>query len=127
MLKNIIPSEWKTDVYYELVFDDGHNNGYGFPCDKSGNLFDMQDCARENLEWAKAHPEKFKRFGVVVTYKNRYREPAHGTCSCGREVVLEDIYCGACECECGRWYNLYGQELLAPEFWEEDTGDDEWF
>ena len=32
MLKNYIPSKYKTITTYELVFDDGHNNGFGFPC-----------------------------------------------------------------------------------------------
>ena len=36
-------------------------------------------------------------------------------------VYLYDRYRAACQCpKCGRWYNLFGQELLPPEMWEED-------
>ena len=52
---------------------------------------------------------------------NGYREPAHGICRCGEEVTLIDEYMGSCQCEnCGQWYNLFGQELLPPNQWEED-------
>lgn len=28
---------------------------------------------------------------------------------------------GACQCpKCGKWYNIFGQALLDPEFWEDD-------
>ena len=36
MLTNIIRGEYVTEVRYELAFDDGHGNGYGFPCDANG-------------------------------------------------------------------------------------------
>jgi hypothetical protein len=27
---------------------------------------------------------------------------------------------GACQCEnCGQWYNIFGQELIDPEYWED--------
>ena len=49
-------------------------------------------------------------------------EPAVGRCSCGAEVILDtDDYMGAVECEeCGQWYNLFGQALVDPEYWEEE-------
>ena len=128
MLKNFANSEVKTIVEYELCFDDGENNGFGFPCDKHGNLFpEMQDAARRNLAYCLKHPEKFKRYNKVVRYTRKFREPAHGTCSCGREVFLYGGYYGATACECGRWYNLFGQELLPPEQWEDDPSEsDAW-
>lgn len=46
--------------------------------------------------------------------------PAVGKCSCGREVILDADYSGAVQCGCGRWYNLFGQELRDPRYWEED-------
>ena len=49
-----------------------------------------------------------------------YINPAVGLCSCGKEVVLDSDYQGAVRCECGRWYNLFGQELRDPKYWEED-------
>lgn len=128
MLTNIKERERKTDTWYELVFDDGRNNGFSFPCDEAGTpAKGLMQAAIDNLEYAKAHPEKFVRYNKVVKCKNTYIEPAHGTCSCGREVYLIDEYYGACSCDCGKWYNLYGQELTPPEFWENDPCEDEWF
>ena len=49
--------------------------------------------------------------------------PALGLCSCGKEVVLESDYNGAVQCECGKWYNVFGQELIDPKYWEDD---DDW-
>lgn len=122
MLKNMTRPERKEHIQYELVFDDGANNGFGFPCDADGNLLPgLMDAALKNLEYARQHPEKFVRFNKVVEYRRWYTEPAHGICSCGAEVELYDQYCGACSCEnCGRWYNLFGQELLPPDQWPSD-------
>jgi hypothetical protein len=55
-----------------------------------------------------------------------YMEPAVGKCICGKEVVLEGFYEGATRCECGRWYNVFGQSLLDPKYWDERDGDDDW-
>lgn len=121
MLKNYVPAEHKVVREYVLVFDDGHGNGYEFPCDSSGSLLpDVPDEARENCKRCLEHPEQFVRFDEVVEYKRKIRENAHGTCICGEEVELYDAYLGACQCpRCGRWYNLFGQELIPPEYWEE--------
>lgn len=128
MIKNYVPAEWKTHVEYELVFDDGHNNGYGFPCNESGSVVDIPPEAVANLAWCMEHPEKFVRAGEIVTYRNRYREPARGTCICGQEVILTDEYYGACQCEkCGQWYNLFGQSLLPPDEWETDPSEEEYW
>ena len=127
MLKNIIPAERVVDISYELSFDDGRHNGFGFPCDEDGNVSPtLNSAALENLEYCKAHPEKFIRYGVVDRRKQMWVNPAHGTCRCGETVELINEYCGACSCKkCGKWYNLFGQELLPPEQWESD--DEEWW
>lgn len=125
MLKNYTPPEYKTQVEYELVFDDGHNNGYGFPCDKEGQLLETEEqnpVAHENYRYCLAHPEEFERFNKVIARRYRVRENANGTCICGAEAELYNQYLGACECpKCGQWYNMFGQELLKPEFWEEEA------
>ena len=126
MIKNYVPAEWKTHVEYELVYDDGHNNGYGFPCNESGSIIDISPEAVANLAWCMEHPEKFVRAGEIVTYRNRYRAPARGICICGEKVELYDQCCGACQCpKCGQWYNLFGQSLTSPDQWEEDPYDGE--
>ena len=95
-------------------------NGFSFPCDENGNLFDdLSDSAKENFKWCLSHPEKVTDDGVV---KRRYYAtiPALNRCRCGFEFDLMDEYMGACECPaCGQWYNLFGQELNDPSMWEE--------
>ena len=55
--------------------------------------------------------------------KDGCTEPATGVCECGHRIALWDEYMGACECpHCGRWYNLFGQELNHPDTWR--NGDD---
>lgn len=131
MLKNYKQGEWKTVVEYELVFDDGHNNGFGFLCDREGTLLESEEqnpAAYGNYQNCLKHPEQFVRFNEIVRYERKYREPGHGTCICGAEVELNNQYYGACQCpECGRWYNLYGQSLLSPEQWERDPSEEEYW
>lgn len=118
MIKNFRPSEWKTRTWFELCFDDGHNNGLGFPCEEDGTPLIDNPAAQRNYEWALLHPEKFVRFNKVVRHTQEYRENPRGTCHCGEEIELWNEYLGACECpNCGRWYNLFGQELNRPETW----------
>lgn len=128
MLKNMTECEHKTEIFYELVFDDGHHNGFGFPCDANGNTSIEYQEAKDNLNWCKQHPEKFKRFNEVVRYEREYVEPVSGDCSCGERIILTDQYYGACQCpQCGKWYNLFGQELLPPDQWERDPSEEEYW
>jgi hypothetical protein len=55
-----------------------------------------------------------------VVDKRTYMNPAVGKCVCGAEVILDSDYYGAVRCDCGRWYNLFGQSLKDPKYWEED-------
>ena len=67
MLTNIIRGEYVTEVRYELAFDDGHGNGYGFPCDANGVVDEgLTPDALSNLEYCRQHPEAFKRANEVV-------------------------------------------------------------
>lgn len=128
MINSYVPAETKILVEHELVFDDGHNNGFGFPCDANGKVFDLQPETAQNLAYCLKCPQEFKRWNEVVTTKRYYKEPAHGTCVCGTEVELYDQYYGACQCpNCGRWYNLFGQSLLPPEQWERDPSEEEYW
>ena len=124
MLNNYTPSEHREVITYELVFDDGYNNGFSFPCDVNGKLLYSEKETPEaykNLRYCLEHPEEFVRFNKVVEDRHSVKYNAHGTCECGNKVVLWDQYYGACQCEkCGQWYNLFGQELLPPDLWEEE-------
>ena len=125
MLKNFVPAEEKVDVSYDLDFFYGEDSGgFGFPCDEKGNVFPFEtEEAEKNYKECMAHPERFETFAKVTKYVNHYKEPAHGTCVCGEEVYLFNQYLGGCECpNCGKWYNLFGQEMNHPSTWAD--GDD---
>lgn len=119
MIKNYVPAKMQKATAYELVFDDGHNNGFAFPCDESGNLLpELSKEAVANYQYCMAYPENFERYNKVVCRKWRYRQNATGVCSCGEKIELYDAYMGACECPyCGQWYNLFGQKLNPPDQW----------
>ena len=121
MIADYVESERKVITEYRIMFDDGGNAGYGFPCDQEGNLYDMNEDAKRNYENCLNHPEYFVRYNELVAETRSYREPAHGKCHCGETVYLTNDYMGACECpKCGQWYNVWGQELLPPEKWDDE-------
>ena len=104
----------------EFYYKDDENAGFSFPADSTGKLdtTNMSNIAIENYDWCMAHTDEM--IGPEFrTYKHTYTEPAVGRCSCGREVVLESDFAGAVRCECGRWYNIFGQELVDLKYWEE--------
>lgn len=121
MLKNYHRRERHTIVGYSLNFMYDSNSGCSFPCDPAGNvtISELSECAVQNLLDCTAHPERFTEYAVVEREERKVTDPAHGTCECGREVYLYNQFCGACECECGRWYNLFGQEVASPEQWSD--------
>lgn len=119
MLKGLVERSYKQEKYFRREFQRiGEPAGFGFSfdCDQGGKLTGKSPAQEENFAFAEAHPERFKDLGVVEHVFEKV-VPAHGRCQCGRDVQLIDEYMGACECECGRWYNLFGQELQSPEYW----------
>ena len=121
MLKNFQHSHIVENINYEISFLDEHGCGYSFPCDKDGKPKGLTDCAMENYKRCLENPKEYSVFNEVRENRNKYKEPAHGTCHCGEEVYLTNQYYGACQCEkCGQWYNMFGQELLPPDQWEEN-------
>ena len=129
MLRNYKPSHIETVVEYGLRFFQHEDGGFEFPCDAQGNLLPMTGEAKANYTWAMQHPEHFPwGYNEVHRYDRQYREPASGDCDCGEHVDLYDEYYGACQCpKCGKWYNLFGQELLPPDEWESDPSEDEYY
>jgi hypothetical protein len=109
-----------TEYYLEFYYKDDPDAGFCFPAKANGeiNLDKMCPEAIENyrqclMDGRLTEPE-------LVVDKRTYMNPAVGKCICGVEVVLDSDYAGAVRCECGRWYNLFGQELRDPKYWEED-------
>jgi hypothetical protein len=115
------------DYYIEFTYKDDPEAGFCFPAYSNGDpdLEHMSPEAQANYEAC------FKDDRLTgpefVQNKRTYMSPAVGLCTCGREVVLESTYMGATSCECGRWYNVFGQSLLDPKYWDERDGDDDWY
>lgn len=100
---------------------------YSFDCDKEGNV-DVNSLpkeAKKNYLMCINSPNRFTKH--LAHYTRKWREPARAICKCGREILLENEYKGACSCpHCERWYNMFGQEILPPELWDEDDWDDDY-
>jgi hypothetical protein len=109
-----------TEYYIEYSYKDDPDSGFRFPATKSGAPdFDrMPPEARANYE-ACLTDERLLEPEFTID-KHTYTEPAVGLCTCGREVELVSDYMGATSCDCGRWYNVFGQELRDPKYWEEE-------
>lgn len=54
----------------------------------------------------------------------RQVERVQGRCTCGRVIVVEYDEGDGFDCECGRIYNLGGQELRPRSEWEEPMEED---
>ncbi len=122
MLKIIKERTPETIVRYTIEFEykDDPTAGFCFPANSDGTpAFDkMPPEAKANYERCLTDSRLTKAEFKVD--KHTYRNPAVGRCVCGREVILEAEYMGAVQCDCGKWYNLFGQELKDPKYWEED-------
>lgn len=108
------------EYYLEFKYKDDPDAGFCFPATHLGDPdFDrMSDEAIANYQACLT--DKRLTEEEFTKHKWTYMNPAIGICSCGRDVVLECDHAGAVRCECGRWYNLFGQELRDPKYWEED-------
>lgn len=126
MLKNFIERHRVEMSETTIEFTNAEGSGFSFDCDENGNPVFGCDAARENYEDAMAHPELYpRRFNEPVTRRWSYIEPATGRCHCGETVQLVNQYYGACQCDrCGQWYNLYGDEILPPDEWEDNLEED---
>ena len=103
--------------------------GFSFPVNEKGELLNDNEYARENYRLCVAGQMVDKDSNPIIDegitrQSRKYRTNAEGRCRCGETVELYDQYMGACECpKCGQWYNLSGQELVPPRYWEENDGD----
>jgi hypothetical protein len=109
-----------TDYYLEFFYKDDQNAGFCFPANKDGTPAFDKMCPEAITNYKSCLTDDRLTEEEFTTNTHTYTEPAVGKCSCGREVVLDSDYMGAVRCDCGRWYNLFGQELRDPKYWEED-------
>lgn len=128
MLEIIKERQVRKEKSYWINFDckDDESCGFIFPAnsDESPALDKMCEEAQMNYFACEASTTKFNR--GFEEREHTIVEPAVGKCHCGCEVELDADYSwhGAVRCEkCGQWYNIFGQKLIDPEYWEEDDGD----
>lgn len=119
IIKERTPEEI-VDRYIEFLYKDDLNAGFMFPALPNGEVdFDhMTREAKDNYITCLSDDRLTKPEFKVE--KRIYMNPAVGQCVCGREVILDCGYEGAVQCECGKWYNLFGQSLIDPKYWHED-------
>ncbi len=118
MAKIIKEREWVEEIhkerFFHLIGETDQYAGIYIPLDENDNLSFTGEGMKENYEFALNHPEKYEDMGIR-TEKRRYKNDAIALCECGKEIELYDAYLGACDCPyCGRWHNLFGQELTPP-------------
>lgn len=112
-----------VDRYIEFTYKDDPNAGFVFPALPNGDP-DFKNMPKEAiLNYNNCLNDDRLDGPELRVEKREYMNPAVGKCSCGREVILDADYSGAVQCECGSWYNLFGQELRDPRYWEEDDED----
>lgn len=109
--------------YIEFFYKDDPHAGFCFPANKDGTIALDQMPPEAIANYNSCLTDDRLEGPEFTTNTHTYIEPAVGLCSCGEEVVLDADYGGAVRCECGRWYNLFGQELRDPEYWERDDDD----
>lgn len=111
------------DRYVEFKYKDDPSAGFVFPAKANGEP-DLEKMCPEAIENYRHCLMDGRLTGPeLVVDKRTYMNPAVGLCTCGKEVVLEGGYEGATQCECGRWYNLFGQSLIDPKYWYRDEDD----
>ena len=108
------------DRYIEFKYKDDPNAGFVFPALPNSEP-DFEQMSKEAiLNYNNCLNDDRLEEPEFRVEKREYMNPAVGQCVCGAEVVLDADYAGAVRCECGRWYNLFGQSLRDPKYWEED-------
>lgn len=126
-LTNMTPGERVTVPSFAHSFDwnDSPGSGFSFTCAADGSV-DLSTFAPGAVENIAAC--LFGLFDVtyvgIMDYTHSYWQPAHGTCTCGREVYLEQDYGHGIDCECGRIYNGSGSELRPRSQWEDRYDED---
>lgn len=96
-------------------------SGWQFDVNQDGEYKPMAKEVAESLQYCLDNPDKVRDEGIKKYYR-RWTEPAILECDCGEQVPLEGFTNGASQCPvCGRWYNMFGQELSGPY-----GSDEEW-
>ncbi len=116
--------QYHESVHYSLYFEyeDCEGAGYSFDCDEDGKvlLSNLTVIGARNLAKCLNGEHKVRR-GRILSFENRWVEPAIGECDCcGEEVELRGF---TNTCSCGADYNMSGDQLADRSQWGECEGD----
>ena len=111
------------EYYIEFQYKDDPDAGFCFPATVHGDPDFSKMCEEMLANYEACLTDERLTEGEFTKREWTYIHPALGVCSCGKEVVLDGGYQGATQCECGRWYNLFGQSLIDPKYWYRDEDD----
>lgn len=121
MARIIEPAHWVHVERRVRLFEyrEDRNCGFQFDVvDGDGKPVFPCEAAERNFRYCIGHPGEYEDMGIV-TQEEVHWQDARAVCECGKEIFLGDTYIGAGQCgNCGRWHNMYGQELLPPENWD---------
>jgi hypothetical protein len=131
MMEIISERHAESITCYQLCYEYAPNCGYGFPCDEHGNVLTDDpnyECWKDNYNDCVNGRNPHLTDVRIRKQTHKWMENAKGICThCGREVELHNEYCGACQCECGQWYNMFGQEINPPSMWEEPIEPEDYY
>jgi hypothetical protein len=116
----IQPRGTVENTYYTIEVDriGEPGCGFSFDCDQHGNVKDGK--RRHQISKLKEKSNLYHYRGVVA-HKTRWTQHAIGRCACGEAVELS-AFTNTCS-QCGRDYNMSGQELAPRSQWGEETGE----
>ena len=125
MLKIIKERAPETIKEYSIdfMYKDDSTSGFSFPALPNGEPDFANMSPESKANYQKCLTDDRLEESEFMKREWTYMNPAVGLCSCGKEVILECDHSGAVQCECGRWYNLFGQSLIDPKYWYRDEDD----
>lgn len=88
--------------------------GFSFECDVNGRLVNQDPVTMASYSQCLKDVRHEKMTGPFrCSEKGSYVQPALAECSCGAELQLADALDNGCD-NCGRYYNIVGQEVVPP-------------
>ncbi len=114
------------EYYHDYRSVSNPNAGYSFPCNEDGELIIEQDNPGRKENYVRVWQDTANYNYLGVKHRvHTYVEPGEGKCKCGRVVYLNNDYGHGIDCECGRIYNMSGQELAPRSQWDDRYDDDD--
>lgn len=124
MLETIKESYSEIIREYYLTFQTDRYGGYSFPCDKDGNVVDLNPSAMANYQKCISGDIATIQTPFVDYFDRVYRRPKVCKCDCGYKLEMECDSEGLVYCHCGKCYNSSGASIRPRSEWEERYDDD---